>query len=84
MQETSRSVFRQGIVFGFGLIIPLSILFIGYNILTLVLATHEYTEPESYSYSSKEEDQIKAIEIQSFKDRNLTRFCTHLFARNSF
>lgn len=68
MQELNRSVFRQGVVFGFGLIIPLSVLFIGYNTLTWVLATREYIEPESYSYSSKEEDHIKAIEIQSFKD----------------
>lgn len=68
MQESNRCVFRQGIVFGFGLIIPLSILFIGYNILTFELATHEYSEPESYSFSSNEEAQIKAIEIQSFKD----------------
>ncbi|MES2673832.1 MAG: FxLYD domain-containing protein [Pseudomonadota bacterium] len=70
MQELNRSVFRQGIVFGFGLLIPLALCSITYNIISykIVQARYEKDSPAHESYVSTEEENIKHIEIQSFKD----------------
>ena len=72
MQDSNKSVFRQGFVFGFGLIIPLAFGFFGYTVIDHKISQVAHEEPSTYesyeSYKSKEDDYTKKIEILNFKD----------------
>jgi len=68
MQDSNKSVFRQGFVFGFGLIIPLVIGFITYNIISYKMSKSLYEDNYSELYTDKEEKKIESIEILNFRD----------------
>ena len=70
MQDSNTNILRQGFVFGFGLIIPLAIGFLGYNVIGhKIYQALIYEKPSSYeSYKSKEDDYTKKIEVINFKD----------------
>ena len=69
MQDSVKSVFRQGFIFGFGLIIPLIVGYIVYNVISYKISETLYEKSSVHSsYETKEEDKIKSIEIQNFHD----------------
>jgi len=72
MQDSNKSVFKQGFIFGFGLIIPLIIGYVGYSTVSYKLFQMFSSDDGSHnpyeSYEAKEENNIKNIAIQEFKD----------------
>src|SRR3990167_1644525 len=85
MQDSNKSVFRQGFVFGFGLIIPLAFGFFGYTVIDHKISQVAHEEPSTYesyeSYKSKEDDYTKKIEILNFKD---TREGEFVYEKNEY
>lgn len=69
MKNSKRSVFRQGFIFGFGLIVPLAVGYIGYSFVSYKVSDVFFGKQSiRESKVKKREDNIKNIEIQNFHD----------------
>jgi hypothetical protein len=69
MQDSNKSVFRQGVVFGFGFLIPLFVGVIAFILIGNAISKSRIDRLSNHSdYRSEEERNINFIEVKNFKD----------------
>jgi len=75
MENSNKNLLKQGFVFGFGLVVPLMIGFILYNLFNYKIydllnssGMPGVTDNPIESYESKQADAIKSVEVLEFKD----------------
>jgi len=68
METSTTGLLRQGLIFGFGLIVPLILGSIVYTKVSYSMAKDYYSDSEPSSYLEKEDDYTQKIEISNVKD----------------